>query len=363
VVFVTLAVPLHLRVHGITLAWAFEGPALLYLGYVFRYRPVRIAGIAVLALATARLFLAHWPLHSGLFVPLVNKQFLAAAAVPVAAGVYAFIHAWYGHRATPLDRILMRCAANGAGIVGLIILHHELESWITLHYRFHGVRAGYVAAAACSVLWSIGACGFLYGAIRTTSRSAFVVGSLVACVGVLVAMSSYWQHRTDGYLLFLNVRFAGAVLAALAMGACAATAWRRPDLIPVSEPRPWRMAIAALFALSMLVFLSLEVYTYCWETIPNRTRARWSSQMALSIVWGAYALAALVLGFLRNFKEVRLAALGLLIIVALKAMIIDLSQVSQIYRILSFVVLGMVMICASYLYHRLEKRLPENQGG
>ena len=45
VFFVTLAVPLHLRVHGITLAWAAEGPILLYLGYVYAYRPVRIAEI------------------------------------------------------------------------------------------------------------------------------------------------------------------------------------------------------------------------------------------------------------------------------------------------------------------------------
>jgi uncharacterized membrane protein len=34
-----------------------------------------------------------------------------------------------------------------------------------------------------------------------------------------------------------------------------------------------------------------------------------------------------------------------------------MAKVEEVYRIVSFFVLGILMIAASYLYHRIEKRL------
>jgi uncharacterized membrane protein len=41
----------------------------------------------------------------------------------------------------------------------------------------------------------------------------------------------------------------------------------------------------------------------------------------------------------------------------MKLVIVDMARDNLIYRIVSFLVLGLLMIGASYLYHRLEKRL------
>ncbi|HDK37643.1 MAG TPA: DUF2339 domain-containing protein, partial [Thiolapillus brandeum] len=56
VVFLTLAVPLRLRGHGIMLTWVVEAPVLAYLGYRFRYLPLRIFAGVVLVVAVGRLF-------------------------------------------------------------------------------------------------------------------------------------------------------------------------------------------------------------------------------------------------------------------------------------------------------------------
>jgi uncharacterized membrane protein len=37
--------------------------------------------------------------------------------------------------------------------------------------------------------------------------------------------------------------------------------------------------------------------------------------------------------------------------------LVDMAKVHEVYRIVSFLVLGVLMIGASYLYHRVEKRL------
>ncbi len=37
--------------------------------------------------------------------------------------------------------------------------------------------------------------------------------------------------------------------------------------------------------------------------------------------------------------------------------LLDLTFLKDVYRIVSFLVLGLLMLAASYIYHRLEKRL------
>ncbi len=74
-------------------------------------------------------------------------------------------------------------------------------------------------------------------------------------------------------------------------------------------------------------------------------------------MWGAYAIALLVIGFCRGVRSLRLAALALFGLTAIKLVLVDMARVEEVYRIISFFVLGILMIGASYLYHRVEKRL------
>ena len=112
------------------------------------------------------------------------------------------------------------------------------------------------------------------------------------------------------------------------------------------------IGIALLF-----VLLNGETYLYFRAAIADHERARWVSQMSLSVTWATYALAMLVVGFWRSVRSLRLAALGLFGLTALKLVLVDMAEVQEVYRIVSFLVLGVLMIVASYLYHRVEKRL------
>lgn len=107
----------------------------------------------------------------------------------------------------------------------------------------------------------------------------------------------------------------------------------------------------------LLVLLSVEPSLYWYRTIEDSQQSQWLIQMSLSIVWSVYAAGALMIGFWRKIRPLRFAALALFGITAMKLVIVDMARVNQIYRIVSFLVLGLLMIGASYLYHRLEKRL------
>src|SRR5262249_35918993 len=88
--FLTVAIPVQLGLHGITVAWAVEGVLLLWLGLRFGSTLARLGGYGVVALATLRLFARHLPLHTGEFAPVFNASFgtwmfvIASMAVAVA---------------------------------------------------------------------------------------------------------------------------------------------------------------------------------------------------------------------------------------------------------------------------------------
>lgn len=362
VVLLTLAVPLHLKLHGIVLAWAVEGPVLLYLGYVFRYRPVRIAGFAVLVLATMRLFAAHWPFHANMYVIFFNRHFAAAMFVPLAAAVYAIVHHRCRSHATELDLYLKTASAMWAGFLALVIVSGEVRWWFEFQASELVENWRYLYYSFGAAIWALGAALFLVGALRAESTVTFYAGLGALVVAMGFSLVAYAPDRHQNYLLFLNIRFAGGLLTALAALAFAFVAKGWGDLFQ----KPNRNLLGVLFGAAgvfPLLLLSFEVYTYCHEMISSRRRARWTAQMALSALWGMYAVGALVVGFWRRVRVLRVAALGLLAVVAAKVLLVDMARVQQIYRIVSFVVVGLMMISASYLYHRLERRLVETSGG
>ena len=110
--------------------------------------------------------------------------------------------------------------------------------------------------------------------------------------------------------------------------------------------------------------LSVDAFLYATRTAANAQQARWSSQMALSLVWSLYAVAMLGVGFWTRERALRLSALGLFGATVVKLVLVDLAIVrqEQIFRILSFFVAGVLMIAGSYLYHRVEKHVEKHWG-
>jgi uncharacterized membrane protein len=115
----------------------------------------------------------------------------------------------------------------------------------------------------------------------------------------------------------------------------------------------WAAAIVGFGAV-----IGAEAYLHyaAFDTAAAVGRAGRRAHTALSIAWSAYAAILLALGFARGSRPLRLAGLGLLGMVAVKLLLIDLAGAPQGYRVLSFLVVGALMIAVSYAYHRLEHR-------
>ena len=72
----------------------------------------------------------------------------------------------------------------------------------------------------------------------------------------------------------------------------------------------------------------------------------------LTIAWTVEAFALVALGFLARERSFRILGLGLLFICILKVVVLDLAGVDTLFRILSFIVLGVILLRASFGYTR-----------
>jgi uncharacterized membrane protein len=77
-----------------------------------------------------------------------------------------------------------------------------------------------------------------------------------------------------------------------------------------------------------------------------------AKQLSLSVVWGLYASGLLIAGRVRRLRVLRVMGLALLSLTTLKAFFWDLSSLDRVYRIISFIMLGAILLVVSYFYQR-----------
>jgi uncharacterized membrane protein len=75
-------------------------------------------------------------------------------------------------------------------------------------------------------------------------------------------------------------------------------------------------------------------------------------EVMLSITWSAYATLLIVVGLRRQCAPIRYFAIFVFAITILKVFTIDLAALERIYRVLSIIGLGMLLLMSSYLYQR-----------
>ena len=91
------------------------------------------------------------------------------------------------------------------------------------------------------------------------------------------------------------------------------------------------------------------------STSSERTQIDNIMQMSLSIVWLLYSIALMGIGIWKQFRGLRILSIILFGFTILKIFIYDLSFLQTLYRIFSFIGLGLILLFVSYLYQRYKE--------
>lgn len=99
----------------------------------------------------------------------------------------------------------------------------------------------------------------------------------------------------------------------------------------------------------LFIFLSLEINSLLYQYVPGLRSG------GVSILWSVFALSLVFNGIKRHISIFRLVGLALFALVAWKVFFIDLARLEQIYRIVAFMVLGMLALGGAFFYMRYQQ--------
>jgi uncharacterized membrane protein len=137
--------------------------------------------------------------------------------------------------------------------------------------------------------------------------------------------------------------------------------------VKFSRPAPVYVVTAVAAIVMMLVYLTLEVRTLFQGPVLRGGAMSDAEDYAYSAVWLAFGVALLVLGIALKSQPARLASAAVVILTVAKVFLHDLAGVQGIFRPLSFIGLGLVLMGIGWLYQRLlfpprqEKEEPAGQ--
>lgn len=79
---------------------------------------------------------------------------------------------------------------------------------------------------------------------------------------------------------------------------------------------------------------------------------RYQQQLAISAAWLLYSAVTMTVGIARRLRGFRIAAICLMLLTVLKVFLFDLSFLTELYRIVSFIALGVILLGASFAYQK-----------
>jgi hypothetical protein len=99
--------------------------------------------------------------------------------------------------------------------------------------------------------------------------------------------------------------------------------------------------------------LALWLYLSRWGTIAS------GGHFFLTASWAVLALAVFATGFLLRERTYRWLGLGILAFALARVVLIDVWKLATIYRILSFMAMGIVPIVIGFIYNKYEEKIKE----
>ena len=211
------------------------------------------------------------------------------------------------------------------------------DRWLTIGWLVEGAALLWVAAR-----------------VRSQLLKALAVGCLVLGLGALLLAKAEISATP-----VFNSRFATYCVAIAVFALAAWIAYRGHDPEEAGGLAWPAIAGASVLIVNFLILLSvgLEIHSYWW-------RSHWSGdwhelrlqRMAAEFSYSAwfmlFAAVLLVVGFGRRSAFLRWQGLVLLALSVGKVFLVDTNALSQGYRIVSFLVLGVLLLGVSFAYQR-----------
>jgi hypothetical protein len=158
--------------------------------------------------------------------------------------------------------------------------------------------------------------------------------------------------ESANFTIFLNERFLSFVIGICAIYLTAYLLWKKREAL-TNWKRPFKAFLINANFLTLFI-LSLEIWSFFDHLTGNN---RGPQLLSLTGVWAVYGVGLLAIGIWKRVRLVRLLSLILILITILKVFVYDVWFLEQIYRVIAFIGLGILLIVSGYFYQRFRKNI------
>ena len=281
-------------------------------------------GVPIAALGGAWRLLRRPPAQGGWAVDRANAAAVAAWP-PIAPGLFAtlavallFVYAQFelhrtcGFVAATLAVPAMTLAWFGIGLFLLTVARQREAVWALVLLTIAGFGMLGKVIAVDMAEWSLSTATWIYGRPYTADLVLIRLLDFALCLGLLTLAFARLRGRP----------------AARGIGVGAGN-----------------LALALLF-----FYLTLELNSLLAHFLPAAAAG------GITLLWAVYALALLLFGLLRTVPGLRYAGLALFAVVVAKVFFADLAHLDPLYRIIAFIVLGVILLVAALIYLKFRQR-------
>jgi uncharacterized membrane protein len=317
-------------------------------------------GLSAIGLALALdgpVLVAAWSVEAVLLAWLArrtgqHRAYVAAGGFLLAAVVHVLAFD------APPEELAEEPSWRGVVAVALVTAAAAVGSWLARGERQEAVTIGesvavlglaYLAPTAFEgttvvLAWALAAVALAF----VGSRGLSDVAAITAPAFVVLALLHVLAVEAPPSALREGVDDLAAAALAIAAAAASAVGVARLTGRPRDIRLPLELAGGALAV--YLPSVAIVDLTTTGEVDPGQT-----PQVLLSAFWSATGLAALVYGLLRDERRFRLGGLALLGIAIVKVYLYDLAELDEIYRVLSFIALGLLLLASAFAYQRIRR--------
>jgi uncharacterized membrane protein len=187
--------------------------------------------------------------------------------------------------------------------------------------------------------WAIEGLILLVMGFRYNAHGLRVFGNIVGVITILKTLFiDIGLKAFDVHNIFESTRFFAFLLPIIAFYASSVMYFNNKDKTE-SEREFWQYyLVGGVLLTTVLLMLELK-------------------GGLISAVWTIQAIIILIVGFKYGLSFVRKVGIGLFLITIFKVFIFDLSGLDTLYRIMSFLVLGAILLLASFVYSKYKDRL------
>jgi uncharacterized membrane protein len=302
---------------------------------------IKVAYVAPLVLGlVGSFFLYSYRLAE--ILPVFNLRFIVMLGV--------FLGFLWGRPLFPSSAWITSFIHLGITVLGML----ECVSYCDLN--FSGPEyAGWLLWSLTAVFVASSAVGF-WRVMRGERLDAYAIATGFLSVSLVTSLVQYLISWPVNYPL-INFRW-GAVTGVLLLLVCVIR-WSKAGRLNTFHDLT--QVCGVIVSLFLFVAATCETITYCHSHILDESLAERVANFSVTALWSILGFIALLSGFFYRVRKLRLLALVVFGITAAKLLIYDMSGVNQLYRIAAFMLVGLILIAASYIYHRLERRLSDSK--